>query len=82
MASDSLKMLSEVGLIRQQARRGVYDQCDQAVHVHRSIDQRQVLTDLTPMRDDDSLVSTSISITSPPCARRGARLSQVSLPRR
>ena len=32
LASDSLKMLSEVGRIRQQARRGVYDQAIQSVH--------------------------------------------------
>src|SRR5437588_1945190 len=30
--SDSFKMLSEVGLIRQQARRGVYDKAIEAVH--------------------------------------------------
>jgi hypothetical protein len=30
--SDSLKMLGEVGLIRQQARRGVYDAAIRAVH--------------------------------------------------
>src|SRR6266704_4312647 len=30
--SDSFKMLSEVGLIRQQARRGVYDKAIKAVH--------------------------------------------------
>jgi glycosyltransferase involved in cell wall biosynthesis len=32
LASDSLKMLSEVGRIRQQARRGVYDRAIKAVH--------------------------------------------------
>ena len=32
VASDSLKMLSEVGRIRQQARRGVYDRAIKAVH--------------------------------------------------
>ena len=32
LLSDSLKMLSEVGLIRQQARRGVYDTAIRAVH--------------------------------------------------
>jgi dolichyl-phosphate beta-glucosyltransferase len=32
VASDSFKMLSEVGLIRQQARRGVYDQAIRAVN--------------------------------------------------
>jgi len=32
VASDSLKMLSEVGRIRQQARRGVYDSAIKAVH--------------------------------------------------
>src|ERR1044072_1112193 len=32
LASDSLRMLSEVGLIRQQARRGVYDDAIRAVH--------------------------------------------------
>jgi dolichyl-phosphate beta-glucosyltransferase len=32
LASDSLRMLSEVGLIRQQARRGVYDSAIRAVH--------------------------------------------------
>ncbi len=32
VASDSFKMLSEVGLIRQQARRGVYDNAIRAVH--------------------------------------------------
>jgi glycosyltransferase involved in cell wall biosynthesis len=32
LASDSLRMLSEVGLIRQQARRGVYDGAIRAVH--------------------------------------------------
>ena len=32
LASDSLRMLSEVGLIRQQARRGVYDAAIRAVH--------------------------------------------------
>jgi glycosyltransferase involved in cell wall biosynthesis len=32
LMSDSLKMLSEVGLIRQQARRGVYDTAIRAVH--------------------------------------------------
>ncbi len=32
MASDSLKMLSEVGRIRQQARRGVYDRAIKSVH--------------------------------------------------
>lgn len=32
LASDSFKMLSEVGLIRQQARRGVYDKAIKAVH--------------------------------------------------
>ena len=31
LASDSLKMLGEVGLIRQQARRGVYDNALKAV---------------------------------------------------
>jgi glycosyltransferase involved in cell wall biosynthesis len=31
LATDSLKMLSEVGLIRQQARRGVYDNATKAV---------------------------------------------------
>ena len=30
--SDSFRMLSEVGLIRQQARRGVYDMAIKAVH--------------------------------------------------
>jgi hypothetical protein len=30
--SDSFKMLGEVGLIRQQARRGVYDTAIRAVH--------------------------------------------------
>ena len=30
--SDAVKMLSEVGLIRQQARRGVYDKAIKAVH--------------------------------------------------
>jgi dolichyl-phosphate beta-glucosyltransferase len=32
VASDSLKMLSEVGRIRQQARRGMYDRAIQSVH--------------------------------------------------
>lgn len=32
LLNDSLKMLSEVGLIRQQARRGVYDSAIRAVH--------------------------------------------------
>lgn len=32
LASDSFRMLSEVGLIRQQARRGVYDGAIRAVH--------------------------------------------------
>ena len=32
LASDSMRMLSEVGLIRQQARRGVYDSAIRAVH--------------------------------------------------
>ncbi|MCA1606589.1 MAG: glycosyltransferase family 2 protein [Acidobacteria bacterium] len=32
IASDSVKMLSEVGRIRQQARRGVYDRAIKAVH--------------------------------------------------
>ncbi|HJT68101.1 MAG TPA: dolichyl-phosphate beta-glucosyltransferase [Pyrinomonadaceae bacterium] len=32
LASDSFRMLSEVGLIRQQARRGVYDDAIRAVH--------------------------------------------------
>src|ERR671913_467844 len=32
VVSDSFKMLSEVGLIRQQARRGVYDSAIRAVH--------------------------------------------------
>jgi dolichyl-phosphate beta-glucosyltransferase len=32
VASDSFKMLSEVGLIRQQARRGIYDKAIKAVH--------------------------------------------------
>jgi hypothetical protein len=32
VASDSVKMLSEVGRIRQQARRGVYDRAIKAVH--------------------------------------------------
>ena len=32
LASDSFKMLSEVGLIRQQTRRGVYDAAIRAVH--------------------------------------------------
>ena len=32
LVSDSFKMLSEVGLIRQQARRGVYDSAIRAVH--------------------------------------------------
>jgi dolichyl-phosphate beta-glucosyltransferase len=32
VASDSVRMLSEVGLIRQQARRGVYDSAIKAVH--------------------------------------------------
>jgi dolichyl-phosphate beta-glucosyltransferase len=32
LASDSLRMVSEVGLIRQQARRGVYDAAIRAVH--------------------------------------------------
>jgi len=32
VASDSLKMLSEVGRIRQQARRGVYDRAIKSVH--------------------------------------------------
>jgi dolichyl-phosphate beta-glucosyltransferase len=32
LASDSFRMLSEVGLIRQQARRGVYDVAIRAVH--------------------------------------------------
>ncbi len=32
VASDSFKMLSEVGRIRQQARRGVYDSAIKAVH--------------------------------------------------
>lgn len=32
LASDSFRMLSEVGLIRQQARRGVYDAAIRAVH--------------------------------------------------
>jgi hypothetical protein len=32
VVSDSFKMLSEVGLIRQQARRGVYDNAIRAVH--------------------------------------------------
>lgn len=32
VASDSIKMLSEVGRIRQQARRGVYDRAIKAVH--------------------------------------------------
>jgi glycosyltransferase involved in cell wall biosynthesis len=32
IASDSLKMLSEVGRIRQQARRGVYDRAIKSVH--------------------------------------------------
>lgn len=32
LASDSFRMLSEVGLIRQQARRGVYDAAIKAVH--------------------------------------------------
>jgi hypothetical protein len=30
--SDSFKMVNEVGLIRQQARRGVYDTAIRAVH--------------------------------------------------
>lgn len=36
MVSDSFRMLSEVGLIRQQARRGVYDAAIRAVHELRS----------------------------------------------
>ena len=32
MLSDSFKMLNEVSLIRQQARRGVYDSAIRAVH--------------------------------------------------
>ena len=32
VASDSYKMLSEVGRIRQQARRGVYDRAIKGVH--------------------------------------------------
>ena len=32
LLSDSFRMLSEVGLIRQQARRGVYDTAIRAVH--------------------------------------------------
>jgi hypothetical protein len=32
VASDSFKMLSEVGRIRQQARRGVYDRAIKSVH--------------------------------------------------
>jgi dolichyl-phosphate beta-glucosyltransferase len=32
LASDSFRMLSEVGLIRQQTRRGVYDAAIRAVH--------------------------------------------------
>ena len=32
LASDSFRMLSEVGLIRQQARRGIYDAAIRAVH--------------------------------------------------
>jgi glycosyltransferase involved in cell wall biosynthesis len=36
LASDSLKMLSEVGLIRQQARRGVYDSAIKAVNELKS----------------------------------------------
>jgi hypothetical protein len=32
VASDSVKMLSEVGRIRQQARRGVYDRAIKGVH--------------------------------------------------
>jgi hypothetical protein len=32
LATDSLKMLSEVGRIRQQARRGVYDRAIKSVH--------------------------------------------------
>jgi glycosyltransferase involved in cell wall biosynthesis len=37
LASDSLRMLSEVGLIRQQARRGVYDSATRAVKERRSV---------------------------------------------
>ncbi len=37
VASDSLKMLSEVGRIRQQARRGVYDRAIKAVHDTQSV---------------------------------------------
>lgn len=37
--SDSFRMLNEVGLIRQQARRGVYDQAIKAVHVARVSDE-------------------------------------------
>ena len=36
VASDSFRMLSEVGRIRQQARRGVYDRAIKAVHDMRS----------------------------------------------
>ena len=35
LASDSFRMVSEVGLIRQQARRGVYDSAIRAVHAIR-----------------------------------------------
>src|SRR5258705_12366591 len=38
VASDSVRMLSEVGLIRQQARRGVYDSAIKAVHELRKPD--------------------------------------------
>jgi dolichyl-phosphate beta-glucosyltransferase len=38
VASDSFKMLSEVGLIRQQAHRGVYDTAIRAVHELRRTD--------------------------------------------
>ncbi len=37
VASDSLKMLSEVGRIRQQARRGVYDRAIKSVHDTRAV---------------------------------------------
>lgn len=39
LASDSLKMLSEVGRIRQQARRGVYDRAIRSVHDTQASDQ-------------------------------------------
>ena len=43
-ANDSVRMLNEVGLIRQQARRGVYDKAIKAVQEH--LDLRSQISDL------------------------------------